>query len=305
MFHVKHSVLMENLQSCPTCQAVDFKPFLDVKDLFLTGELFSLNQCNQCSLVFTNPRPPEKDASRYYQSEEYISHSNTNKGLVNQLYKLVRNYSLQRKVKLVKKYIPSGQALDIGCGTGHFLDQLSKNDFAVQGVEPGKEARQFARQQFNLSVESNLDNLLLKSERYQVISMWHVLEHVYSLDSYIARLKELLAHDGLLIVAVPNPESYDAKSYGEFWAAYDVPRHLYHFSQKSILHLFSKHQFDLIEIAPMKFDSYYISLLSEKYRSGSNNYFSALFGGLQSNLYAKRNHNNYSSLIYLFKSKIS
>jgi len=276
-----------------------------MKDHFLSEESFTITKCVNCGFLFTNPRPLEKDSYTYYQSETYISHSNTDKGLINRLYKGIRNYSLNKKIKLIKKYFNSGSVLDIGCGTGHFLNQLSINGFKVHGIELGDEARKFATMTFGLSVDPGLDKLDQHLNHYDIITMWHVLEHVYTLDHYIKRIRSLLSENGILIVAVPNPDSYDAKYYKEFWAAYDLPRHLYHFTKKTIHLLFSKHQFEILNILPMKFDSYYVSMLSEKYKTGKNNYFQALLKGLKSNRIAKRKDNNYSSLIYIIKPKNS
>jgi len=296
---------MEKLQTCPVCETINFEVFLNTKDHFLTEESFTISKCLNCGFLFTNPRPSETDSNRYYQSEAYISHSNTDKGLISRIYKRIRNHSLNKKISLIKKYIQSGNALDIGCGTGHFLNQLSKSGFTVHGIEPGEEARQFATKQFRLSIHPKLDAIDPKLIQYDVITLWHVLEHIYTLDSYMKKIRNLLSEKGILVVAVPNPESYDAKYYGKFWAAYDLPRHLYHFSQKTIQLLFTKYQFETINIVPLKFDSFYVSMLSEKYKTGKNNYPQAFFKGLKSNMYAKKNQTNYSSLIYVLKLKIS
>ncbi len=303
MFHVKHSTHMNELKSCPVCGSTSIRRSISSRDYFLTGEPFNIDSCDDCGFLFTNPRPEEKVLGNYYRSDEYISHSNTGKGIVNKAYKLVRNHSLARKVKLIRKQKGTGRVLDIGCGTGHFLNRLSKTGFQVTGVEPGPEARAFATGTFQLDVREDIFGLDHAREKFDVITLWHVLEHVFDLNRHIHRMNELLAPDGLVVVAVPNPESHDALHYGRHWAAWDLPRHLYHFSPSSLQLLFNNHGFQVVKTIPMKFDSFYVSLLSEKYRSGRNNYSAAFLTGLRSNLKARGQKKNYSSLIYLLKRK--
>lgn len=294
---------MDKLTACPVCDGADFEAFLTTRDHFLTGEEFSIVQCVNCRFLMTQPRPAENALSSYYHSEEYISHSNTDKGLVSRLYKIVRNHSLDKKVELLKKFKPAGKVLDIGCGTGHYLDRLAQHGFEPSGVEPEPAAREFAIREFKLNVWPDLFELNGAKGEYDAITLWHVLEHVYHLNNYMSEIKRLLSSDGMLIIAVPNPESYDAMVYEKHWAAYDLPRHLYHFTRETMHEFATKHQFDLVDIAPMKFDSYYVSMLSEKYKNGKNNYLAAFLTGLKSNFRAKRSNNNYSSLIYILKPK--
>lgn len=295
---------MEKITVCPACNSTKFEPYLQTMDYFFSQKEFSISKCQACAFLYTNPRPVESSASGYYHSEEYISHSNSDKGLVNRVYKIVRNYSLNKKSDLVKRYFATGKVLDIGCGTGHFLHHLSSS-FEVMGVEPGEAARQYATDQFNLTVNPDLFSLNDAKADFDVISMWHVLEHVYPLDDYIKKIRQLLNPKGILIIAVPNPASADATYYNKFWAAYDLPRHLYHFTQNTITELLLKHHFELVEVKPMKFDAYYVSLLSEKYKHGKNKFLNAFIRGLKSNIWARKHQNNYSSLIYIFKPKIS
>lgn len=294
---------MEKLIACPVCDGADFEPFLTTRDHFLTGEDFSIARCINCHFLVTHPRPAEDALSSYYHSEKYISHSNTDKGLVNRLYKIVRNHSLDKKVKLLKKFKPSGKVLDIGCGTGHYLDRLAKHGFELSGVEPEPAAREFAIREFKLKVWPDLFELNGDKGEYDAITLWHVLEHVYHLNNYMSEIKRLLSADGILIIAVPNPESYDAMVYEKHWAAYDLPRHLYHFTRETMNAFAAKHQFELVDIDPMKFDAYYVSMLSEKYKKGKNDYPAAFLTGLKSNFRAKRSNSNYSSLIYILKPK--
>lgn len=296
---------MEKINNCPICDNKAFENHLTAKDHFLSQETFTIVRCTECNFLFTNPRPTVDQSGQYYQSTEYISHSNTNKGLINKIYRQVRNISLKQKTKLIQKYFKSGNVLDIGCGTGHFLNALKNTGFDVKGIEPGENARTTAREYFNLDVNSELDDLDSSQNKFQVITMWHVLEHIYPLNNYLEKITNLLMDNGILVIAVPNPESYDAEYYGEFWGAYDLPRHIYHFTGSTISKLLNTHNFKLIKTLPMNFDSYYVSMLSEKYKRGKNNFVSACLTGLRSNLKAKSNNNNFSSRIYIFKSKIS
>ncbi len=243
--------------------------------------------------------------AKYYDSSEYISHSNAKAGIINNIYQIVREFTIGKKVKFVKRYIKTGQAIDIGCGTGEFLYALSKQNFQTTGIEPNDLARKYAIENYNLNVytENELDKL--ESQKYNVISLWHVMEHVYNLNERIEQIKRLLSKDGILIVALPNSDSWDAKYYKKFWAAYDCPRHLYHFNQKSVKDIFSKYGFDVIKIKPMIFDAFYISMLSEKYKTGKSNLVKSVFNGFRSNMYAFFRSKNYSSIIYILKSNIT
>jgi 2-polyprenyl-3-methyl-5-hydroxy-6-metoxy-1,4-benzoquinol methylase len=293
---------MKTYKECPICANDSFTPFLSCKDYTVSKESFPIVNCNSCGFAFTNPIPEEKSIGSYYESEEYISHSNTSKGLINWLYQRVRNYTLQQKINILKSLSNEKTLLDIGCGTGEFLNAAQSKAYEVQGIEPSKLAREQAIKNYGLKVaeENALDELTPSS--FSFISMWHVLEHVYHLNDRIKQISRLLKQDGYLIVAVPNRTSYDAKVYQQHWAAYDVPRHLYHFSPNDIENVFSKHGFELVKTLPMKFDSFYVSMLSEKYKSGKNNFIAAFFTGLKSNLKAG-NKNQYSSQIYILKKQ--
>lgn len=291
---------MEFLEKCPVCGNKKQKKYLGVKDWFLSREDFEIKQCENCGFLFTNPRPYPERLGDYYKSEEYISHSNTNRGLINRLYKMVRAYTLKQKYMLIRSYKSGGSILDVGCGTGELLNVFAKNGWEVKGVEPDEDAKSFAINEYHLPVIDEEEIQGLNDESFDVISMWHVLEHVPNINERIDTLKRLLKKDGVLIVAVPNPESHDAETYQKYWAAYDVPRHLYHFRKTDIENLFSRHGYELDDIVPLKFDSFYVSMLSQKYKKGKPCYISAFKVGLNSNIKAKMNM-NYSSLIYTIK----
>lgn len=292
---------MEYLKTCPVCDGTSHEKFKEINDHFLSKESFTLTRCKDCSFVFTNPRPEENNLEKYYQSDEYFSHSKKKKGLITFLYDAVKNYSLNKKYQLISKIIPEGNILDIGCATGEFLNYFKLKGWNCMGIEPAENPRNYAIENYHLEVktEDALDNFT--KESFDVITMWHVLEHVPNLKERIQQIERLLKPDGLLIIALPNYLSWDAKHYETFWAGYDVPRHLYHFSQQSISTFLLKYHFSIFNTIPLKFDSFYVSLLSEKYKTGKMNFVNAFFNGLKSNLYAKWRGMAYSSLIYLAK----
>jgi SAM-dependent methyltransferase len=292
---------MENLNTCPVCGNKNFKNFLSGKDHFLTGEEFSIVQCNNCGFRYTNPRPDEKEMPLYYDSEEYISHDSKKRSTLQTFYTVIRKFTIRTKFRIIKKYSNGSSLLDIGCGTGNFLNYCRKMKFETTGIEPNDKARKFAIENLSLNVydESHLDKF--HPVTFNVITMWHVLEHVHQLNERLKNIHTLLKPGGTLIIAVPDSDSWDAIEYKSFWAAYDLPRHLYHFTSVSMRNLTTKNGFRIEKTIPMLFDAFYISLLSEKYRSGQQNFFKAFYHGILSNLSGIKNKNNYSSLIYICK----
>ncbi len=295
---------MEILKECPACGSENHSFVRKCKDFTVSAEIFSIVQCNSCSLLFTNPRPDNMEISRYYESKDYISHSNSDAGLFNKAYKLIRNYSIRKKLQLIEEHHSGTQKflLDIGCGTGEFLNACQNAGWTVKGIEPSHNAREQAKKNWSLNVfEESGINKLIEQEKQNVITMWHVLEHVHALKTRLGQVNSLLAKDGLFIVAVPNPTSWDAKYYEENWAAYDVPRHLYHFSPDVLKKIVSNFGFKHIASKPMPFDAFYVSILSEKYKTGKSGLFSALKSGLLSNSKAGKSAESYSSVIYIFR----
>lgn len=293
---------MEVLTNCPVCGSQSFDPFISGKDYFLTGESFAIVKCRNCGFRFTNPRPKADELGKYYESTDYISHSDSSKGLFASVYQAVRKYTLSRKRAMILKYQEKGEILDIGCATGQFLNYMSEHGWTATGIEPDEKTRLRAVSQYGLNIfpEDHL-NIITKSF-FDVITMWHVLEHVSDLNERIKQLKELLKPGGTLFIAVPNCNAYDAKKYGEFWAGYDLPRHLYHFSKTDVKLLLEKHGFTIVKILPMRFDAFYVSLLSEKYRSGKMRWMPALWNGFWSNMRSDQKY-GFSSLIYVAKMK--
>lgn len=287
-------------QFCPVCKGVVFSSFLTCEDHTVSHEKFNIVSCDACDFKFTNPVPESSQIGRYYQSDNYISHSDTKKGVVSKAYHLVRNYTLKKKLDLMAGYVSRGTVLDYGCGTGMFVDACRNAGWTSFGLEPDAGARKLAFERgLNVSSDKAVLDQRTRDLKFNAITLWHVLEHVYDLTDSLEFFKRKLAREGVLIIAVPNHKSYDARHYGEFWAAYDVPRHLYHFSQTTLQRLLSDHGFKLEKVYPMKFDSFYVSMLSERYKTGRTNYFKAVATGIKSNTKAASS-GEYSSLIYVF-----
>ncbi|MFK7953350.1 MAG: class I SAM-dependent methyltransferase [Ekhidna sp.] len=284
------------LEKCPSCGHPKFKNHIICEDHTVSNESFALVKCDNCELVFTNPRPSIESISSYYQSDQYISHTDKANSAIHLVYKLVREYTLSQKLKLISSYKKKGTILDYGTGTGDFLEKCFKNNWTTFGYEPDLDALKIAKSK---GKSEFIESLPTKS-KVDIITAWHVIEHVYELVDTIRNLKKSLNDDGYMFIALPNIESFDAKEYQEFWAAYDVPRHLYHFSQSSFKQLLGQEKLKLIDVKPMIFDSYYVSLLSEKYKTGKSNIINAVRNGYYSNKSAKKT-GQYSSLIYVVK----
>ncbi|AXT52002.1 class I SAM-dependent methyltransferase [Aquimarina sp. BL5] len=273
--------------------------YIECLDHTVSGEKFKLYKDRDHDMLVTIPRPDENSLGKYYESEDYISHTDAKRTVFEKTYHLVKKYSLNKKVKLISKlHQGTGTLLDIGAGTGDFLIEANKKHWQVIGIEPNEQARALAKEK---GIVLEPDATKLSSNSFDIITMWHVLEHVPDLSAQIKELKRLLKPGGHLIIAVPNFKSYDALYYKSFWAAYDVPRHLWHFSKNSMKTLFEKEGMMLEKTKPLLFDSFYVSLLSEKYKNGKMNFAKAIWIGLLSNIKGKRSK-EYSSHIYILKS---
>ena len=285
-----------SLNKCPVCSGAEIRPYLKVKDHFLSQEYFEVLQCMACGLGITQPQPDPNIIGKYYESEKYISHQSKRKGALEKVYNAVQKINLKLKLKTLRPLSSSSTVIDYGAGSGHFMKFLNENNVTAIGIEPSEIARtNAAAQGIDLKDLSYLQNITPGS--IHRITMWHVLEHVHALHNTIKQLSSLLSEDGSFIVAVPNYQSKDAQVYKEHWAALDVPRHLWHFSQQSLEILFSTYGFRLCDIQPMKFDAFYVSILSEKYKNG--HLLKGLVNGLVSNLQHQK-FGGYSSNIYRF-----
>ncbi|MFN9710044.1 MAG: class I SAM-dependent methyltransferase [Bacteroidota bacterium] len=288
-----------DIEVCPLCGSSQASLFLNLQDYSITGEDFAIYTCGNCSFKFTADAPSEENIAPYYKAEEYISHTETKKGLISNLYHRVRKITLQQKAKMVSKYTGKivGHHLDIGAGTGAFVHAMENAGWNSIGIEPEASARKRANELYLASVYpmSELNNFSEKS--YTAVTLWHVLEHVHQLHDLLTKIKNILDTDGRVFIAVPNHESFDARYYGKYWAAYDVPRHLYHFTPVTMKKLLEQHGLDIVQIKPMWFDSFYVSMLSEKYKKG--NIIRGLLIAAISNLQAIFMRNKCSSLIYI------
>jgi 2-polyprenyl-3-methyl-5-hydroxy-6-metoxy-1,4-benzoquinol methylase len=273
--------------------------FIKVKDHSVSKEEFELLLDEDLQLLKTYPQPSPNLLPKYYESEDYISHTDGKRTLFEKTYQYIKNYSLKKKINLIVSFHPEkGNILDIGTGTGDFLVMAKHNGWKTSGIEPSTKAKNIAIAK-GVSFQENIEKI--KDQQFDVITMWHVLEHVPNIKQEIKELKRILKPKGTLIIAVPNYKSFDAKHYKSFWAGYDVPRHLWHFSKNAIEKLFALENMKLVQTLPLVFDSFYVSLLSEKYKTGSMNYFKAFWIGLRSNIKAKQSL-EYSSHIYIIKN---
>jgi len=271
---------------------------LSCKDYTVSGDSFELVINKEYEMLVTAPVPT--DLEKYYKSTGYISHTDSKKTFFDKGYQIVKNYTLQQKLSLLNSFKTSAKSvLDVGAGTGDFLSVCKNNDWETFGVEPSLVARDVAKKK-GIFLKAGLSEF--KNQKFDVISLWHVLEHVEHLKDTIKTLQGLLKPGGRIVVAVPNYKSYDAQFYNEYWAAYDVPRHLWHFSQTAIHKLFSEVEMTVSQTLPMRFDSYYVSLLSEKYKKGKLKFIAGFYRGFISNLKAQVT-SEYSSLIYVIKNK--
>lgn len=286
---------------CPLCGSPRISKALSATDHTVSGESFGIWQCAHCCFRFTQDAPAAENIGRYYESEEYISHTEKKTGFVNHLYMYVRRITLRQKKNFVTNHtgLATGRLLDVGAGTGAFLDCMARAGWAVEGVEPAESAIQKAASTYGLRLKETGTLFESAEPEFDAITLWHVLEHVHELHRYFEQLKRRCKPGGRIFIAVPNFTSYDAEHYGGGWAAYDVPRHLYHFSPASMNVLIEKHGCRLEGIYPMWFDSFYVSMLSEKYRKSSLSFLRGLWCGLQSNLSALKNRKKASSVIYV------
>lgn len=297
---------MERLSKCPLCKSVLFLNFNQVLDSTVSNKNFIICKCSSCELLFTNPRPKEKEISTFYDYPAYYSHEDQQKNLIQFIYQKIKAINVSRKANMFESFLKKGRILDYGCGTGNVLKEMQKRDWIVAGIEPNDRARKIA----NINTKNNVSediNALETNKKFDIISLFHVLEHIHDLKKTIKTLLQLLKKSGYLIIAIPNPESWDAIKYSTKWAGWDVPRHLYHFNHQSLATFASKFGLELQDIKPMEFDSYYVSMLSEQNinpkQQKAITYIKALINGFKSNQFGKKEENLYSSNIYIFRKK--
>lgn len=291
---------------CPLCgKSHDGTVAHTCTDHYATGEHFEIHQCKECGFLFTQCAPDESVIGRYYESPEYISHTDTHKGITNRIYHWVRRYMLGRKAALVRRNsgLSHGRLLDIGTGTGYFSHFMQEKGWKVSAIEKSPQAREFALKHFGLQVAPPEALAQLEPGSFDVITLWHVMEHLQHLNETWEQLYQLLDKQGILILAVPNPSSFDARHYGAEWAAYDVPRHLWHFTPSVMQQFGAKHGFKLAELHPMPFDAFYVSMLSEKNRGSRLAFVKGMWIGFKAWLASLTRKERSSSMIYVFRKK--
>ena len=290
---------------CPLCNSSAIKKRFACIDEFATGESFDVYECAGCGLAFTQNIPDEKEIDRYYESPTYISHSNTSKGIVNSTYHLVRKLMLRNKARLVERLtlLKNGKILDYGAGTGHFARVMASKGWDVTAIEKNSRARELALSEFGFRmhpVEALAD---IKERELDVVTMWHVMEHIQEPDKMWEQLYRILDDTGIAVIAVPNSISYDAQRYREHWAAYDVPRHLWHFTPSTIMQWGEKHGFVLERQYTMPFDGFYISMLSEQYKGSRLHTIKGFWNGFKGWIAQWKRRSASSSIIYVFRKK--
>ncbi len=287
--------------NCPFCGSNNFNKILAVKDYTVSKEMFEVCHCNNCDNRFTQNVANEENIGKYYQSENYISHSDTSKDFISKIYHAVRNITLKNKRKLITSITKksTGNILDVGAGTGAFTNIMQQFGWQVTALEPDETARKVAKLKYNIKLQNPATLYNLPTESYDAITLWHVLEHIHTLKEYLQHFHKILKQEGKLFIAVPNYTSYDASYYKEFWAGYDVPRHLYHFSPKGMEQLANDLGFKIAATQPMWFDSVYVAMLSEQYKKGKTSLIKAFLIGMMSNAKAIFNNKKCSSVIYI------
>jgi len=295
----KFEVMAITHENCPLCGADNISAFLKATDHLVTHELFNIFKCLSCGFVFTQDIPTSVEIGRYYQSQDYISHSDTRKGLMNKLYHLGRTFMLKKKHGMIKRVAKGKNLLDIGCGTGYFPAFMKRKGYKVAGIETDPKARAFAQKEFGIPVYSPEDFINHKFEgKFDVITLWHVLEHVHDFNLYFKLMLEHLEDGGSLVIALPNCSAYDARHYKEFWAGYDVPRHLWHFTPSTLKILAEKHGLKLNRMKRLMLDPFYNSMLSEKYKSNRFYMISGVVIGKLAYLESLFNIQQSSSVVY-------
>lgn len=285
---------------CPWCESENAQLHIELKDLFLTQEPFKILECKDCGLLYTTPRPIKEKIGKYYKSEKYYSHQENKAGFIPKVYEKVKSINLKNKYNIVTEKTTKGKILDIGCGVGDFLHTMELKGWECTGVEPSEEAKAIARKRIKAELFTSEEQENLIDSSFDIITMWHVLEHVDALRWQIQQLYRLCKPGGRIIIALPNYKSYDGQYYRAEWAAYDVPRHLNHFNKETLIKIFEENQLRHIKTEKLYWDAFYISYMSEKYRHHRLPLVRGILKGMISNRKARRT-GEWSSLVYIFE----
>lgn len=288
------------MNTCPWCGTPSEKSYLRVKDHFLSQETFDIIECEHCGLLYTTPRPDPDVIGKYYQSEDYFSHQENKQGLIPRLYEFVKSFNIKNKVHMAIGGLPKGKLLDIGCGVGDFLAKVMQEGWEVVGLEPSDDAKNIAEKRLGFRPLCPKDSFTLPDASFDVVTLWHVLEHVDDLKTQTSEIGRILKPGGRLVIALPNFQSFDCQYFKECWAAWDVPRHLNHFSKETLQKMMVSLGFLPVGCKKLIWDAFYISYLSEKYQGRSLALLRGAWVGLRSNFKARRS-GMYSSLVYIFE----
>ena len=293
---VHHSV-------CPLCSSEKIGVALNCFDHFVSGKEFAVFRCSSCNFMFTQDYPLESEIGQFYESDEYISHSDNARGLTNKLYRVARGIMLKKKKNLIINItgLKNGNLLDIGSGTGYFASAMKNAGWMAEGIEINEKAREFSRSHFGIKVGTPDLVSTMETASFDCITLWHVLEHFHDPFAYISVINRLLKPGACCIIALPNCSSYDAKSYGPFWAAWDVPRHLWHFNPDTFSLFSEKSGFTLERLRILPLDVFYISLMSEKYKGSILPFFKGIAKASGFALFSFFNRKRSSSVIYILR----
>lgn len=288
--------------ACPLCSSDNIHSEITLKDYSISKEEFEIYRCADCTFLFTQNIPSEEHIGKYYESEDYISHSDTTTGLVNKLYHGIRKIMLKKKYQQIKRLKTGKKLLDIGCGTGYFLNYMKMQGYDTLGVEADEDARAYGEKKFDLKILEPEHLINGKIDRqFNIVSLWHVLEHIHDLNNYLKIISSLLEDDGFLIIAVPNPHCFDATYYKSFWAGYDVPRHIWHFTPETMEKFATDNHFEIVSLKRLPYDPFYNSILSERYQNNLLALFFGTFIGFISYIKGAFNVRKASSVIYILK----
>jgi 2-polyprenyl-3-methyl-5-hydroxy-6-metoxy-1,4-benzoquinol methylase len=293
-----------NISTCPVCGSPEFEfsHYLNVPDWLVSKENFELKKCGNCSFIFTANAPLLENAGPYYESEEYVEHTDTNKGLIYGVYHQARKLMLKFKLSNIRSYSKSTKLLDIGSGSGYFINYMKQNGYNVSGVEISDKAVALCKDKFDISVNSPTEFLAEKLPKdFDIITMWHVFEHVYSFNEYFDILHKSLKENGHVFVALPNPNCFEAKHYKNYWNGFDTPRHLWHFTPKTFKQFAEGHGFEMISMKRLPLDPFFNAMVSSSYKSGLKFLPYTFTIGLISFINGLINRDKASSLIYILK----
>ena len=294
------------MEKCPICGHNEFEKVYDLDDYKITQETFSLQKCTHCTLIYTVDPPLGDNIGRYYESDDYLEHSNRKNDLFSRMYGWGRDLMFGYKYGILKKLGSEKKILDIGAGSGYFLNFMRGKGYSVTGIEMSERARNHAKEVHNLDIHPDemFHNKAFK-EKFDIISLWHVMEHLYDLNQVVKRFDELLNPNGHLVIALPNYNALEVEIYKKYWNGWDVPRHLWHFSPQSLKHLMNNHGFEIERMKMMPLDPLFNTLLTNKYRQGNAvmNVLRMCTVGVMSLISGLFNVEKASSIIYVIKRK--